>query len=187
MNVRFRIGILVLAAAALPVAGVALVRAEDAQRGVSKEFQPLVTFTGPHSRINKPTWLRITSAKDFHPLFMRHVGLKPEEFDKRRNPHGVPTIDFERCMVVAVFRGDSWNSDGLYVKEVVEDGPRLIVRYDDRSYQTAGPDGGGVRVTPYGLFVMPRSDKELMVEENVQVYKRDSPKWEQRAHFPAMR
>ncbi len=146
---------------------------------------PFVTFTGPNSRIEEPTWLRITTPEEFHPLYLRHVGLKPEDFYEKRNPHGVPLVDFERCMVVAVFGGKGWNSDGLYVKEVVDDGHRLVVRYDDRSYQTAGPDGGGVRVTPYGLFVLPRRDKELVVEENVQPYIGHPPKWQERARFPA--
>ena len=60
-------------------------------------------------------------------------------------------------------------------------------RRNRRGYQTAGPDGGGKRATPYGIFVLPRSDKELVVEEGVRTLKNEPPKWNELARFTALR
>ena len=49
------------------------------------------------------------------------------------------------------------------------DEPKLLrVRFDHKSYQTSGPDGGGERVQPFGMFVIPRTDKPIVLEENTQ-------------------
>jgi len=142
----------------------------------------LVSMSGAHSHVEQAKYLRITSAKDFQSIYMQHLGKKPEEFDAYYNPHGVPTIDFQRCIVIAVFGGKGWNSAGIDVKSVI-DGSELIVRFDDRSYQTAGPNGGGDQVCPYGFFVLPRSEKAVVLEEDVQQYIGGEPQWKERARF----
>ena len=96
----------------------------------------------------------------------------------------LPEVDFDRCMVVVVFQGRGRNSNGLNATwEALED--QLRVRFDDRSYQTAGPGGGAVEVTAYGFFVIPRSDTTLVVEENVQNIIGAPPMWRERARFAA--
>jgi hypothetical protein len=47
--------------------------------------------------------------------------------------------------------------------------------------KTAGPDGGGEQVTVYGFFVLPRSSKTVVLEENVQNYIGGKPVWKERA------
>ena len=60
-----------------------------------------------------------------------------------------------------------------------------MFRFDDRSFQTAGPapEGGRVRARPYGIFVLPRSDKALVLEENIQHLKNEPPKGREVARF----
>jgi hypothetical protein len=59
-------------------------------------------------------------------------------------------------MVNAIFRGNGWNSAGLQAVSIAENKGRLIFRFDEKAYQTAGPDGGGQVVTVYGFFCNPQ-------------------------------
>jgi hypothetical protein len=96
---------------------------------------------------------------------------------------GVPVIDFDRFEVVAYFRGDSWNSIGEY-GESIQPGPdQVLIRYDSMSYQTAGPDGGGVKVKPFGIWVIDRSDRSIAMEENVQSLIGQPPIWKEQHRF----
>jgi hypothetical protein len=153
--------------------------------------KPLASFDGAHSGIDEQTYERITAAKEFQDLYMKHLGEDPEKFDAFYNPHGVPIIDFERCMVVAVFRGMKVNSAGVEVKSVTEDADRIVLRFADRSFQTRGEDssgGGGSRsVTPYGMFVLPRSDKEIVLEREIRNAMRRPSKWKEVARIPALK
>jgi hypothetical protein len=47
-----------------------------------------------------------------------------------------------------------------------------------------GPNGGGVQATVYGFFVLPRSSKTVVLEENVQNYLGQPPEWKERANLP---
>lgn len=86
-------------------------------------------------------------------------------------------------MVVAMFHGERWNTERLELVSRDEDERRLRVRFRGRYYQTGGPDGGGVKVTAYGIFVLARSSKPLVIEEDVQNYKHHPPKWKEQARF----
>jgi hypothetical protein len=166
-----------------------LVTAAPTQEQFATPNGVLVTFAGADSRIDKSKYVRITTAEDFQILYMRHLGKDPKEYDAYYNPHGVPTIDFDRCMVIAVFQGRTWNVAGVYVKTIDERDGHVVVRFDDRSYQTSGSDsGGGARsATPYGIFVLPRSDRPVILEENVQRYIGGEPEWKERARFEAVK
>lgn len=145
---------------------------------------PLLTLAGAHSKIDEPLCVRITTAEDFQKLYMRHLGEDPKRFDKFYNPHGVPVIDFDRCLVLAVFRGQTWNRAGVYVHSAEEANGRLLVRVQDRSYQTFGPDGGGNQVTPFGIFVMPHNTSEMIVELDVRSLIDAPPEWKEIDRFP---
>ena len=172
-------------------------RHEVGGQGINK---PLVSLSGAQTRIEGRSYHRLTSAEEFQGLYMRHLGHKPEEFDDYYNRHGVPLVNFERCMVIAIFQGDSFNSAGVYVHSVEEDDERILVRFDDRSYQTSGgfsksedlvtgvpgaggDDGGRQRVRAWGMFVLPRSAKAVVLEENVQNIIGDPPEWRERARL----
>jgi hypothetical protein len=156
----------------------------------ANELKPLVEFSGAHSRVDKTTYERITSLKEFRKAYLRHLGKDPERFDEYYNPDNVPTIDFDRCMVIAIFQGSSWNSAGVRVMSITEDSDRLLVRFDNRAYQTSGDfntgDGGGRKVTAYGMFVLPRTDKAIVLEEDVNPYLRPPPAWKEVARFPSI-
>ena len=138
---------------------------------------PTVSFIGSNSRIETRRYERHTDQKSFAALWIEHTG------DKKAL---APEVDFKRCMVVAAFDGKSWNSNGVYVVSIDENKERVRVRIDERTYQTSGLDGGGVRVTPFGIFILDRSTKPLVLEENVQNLIGGEPKWKERARFPKL-
>ena len=156
-------------------------------RATTAPVDVLVTLSGADSEIPEPTYVRITTKEAFQSLYLRHLGKDPAQFDAHYNEYQVPTIDFDRCMVVAVFQGNTWNTANLYVREVHDERARLVVRFDRHSYQTFGfgSDGGGKRVTPFGFFVMPRSEKEIVLEENVRQYLNEGPRWQECARLAA--
>jgi hypothetical protein len=87
-------------------------------------------------------------------------------------------------MVIAAFQGSGWNSAGLRAVSVLEEKDRIVLRFVSKGYQTAGPGGGGKQVTVYGFFVLPRSDKTVVVEEEQRsLDPRVPPVWKERAKF----
>jgi hypothetical protein len=134
----------------------------------------------------------VTAEDEWVKLWSRHAG-KPIRAAYGGRPAAlegdaqfIPALDFDRYMVIAIATGASWNSDGIQFVSAEENADRILFRFDHWSYQTAGPDGGGVRVAPFGFFVLPRSAKPIVVEENVQGLIGHPPKWKERARFDAL-
>ncbi|HEV2293884.1 MAG TPA: hypothetical protein VGR35_08500 [Tepidisphaeraceae bacterium] len=141
---------------------------------------PLTVLTGNDSHVKKPTYERITSAADWKKTWLNHLGMKEDTIYRP-----AMEVDFSRCEVIAVFEGESWNSCGFRIDSVTEQDDSIVVRFDDISYQTAGPDGGGDRVTPFAFVVLPKSQKLITLEDNVQQYIGHPPEWKEvarRAH-----
>jgi Tfp pilus assembly protein PilF len=142
---------------------------------------PYVTLTGTDSHVKEPSYRRAMSEDEWIKIWQRHKGEKEsKDYDLFYNPLGLPSIDFEKCMVIAVFQGSGVNSAGLKAVAILEEKDRIVLRFQDKSYQTAGPDGGGEQVTVYGFFVLPRSSKTVVLEENVQNGMHQPPVWKER-------
>jgi hypothetical protein len=156
-----------------------------AEEPARQTTRPLVTLTGADSHVKQRSYHRITSEDEWITIWRRHKGAEEsKDYDLFRNPLGLPYIDFEKYMVIAVFQGSGWNSAGLKAVAVLEEGGRILLRLTNKSYQTAGPQGGGEQVTVYGFFVLPRSNKTVVLEENVQNYKGQPPVWRERVSLP---
>jgi hypothetical protein len=160
-----------LAIVAIYLVGIRYSLGEDSVEQVKR---PLVTLTGTDSHVKECSYHRITSEDEWIKIWQRHTG--PRE-SKDFIPLGFPIIDFEKCMVIAVFQGNGWNSSGLKTILVKEGKDDIVFRFEDMHYQTMGPGGGGERVTVYGFFVLPRSDKTVVLEENQQIYLGEPPVW----------
>lgn len=169
--------------AALCTPGVPFVAAED--ESAPRAIRPSVVLTGSDSHIQKRGYHRVESKKEWIKLWRQHKGDKgTAEYDRDFNPLGLPRIEFDQVMVIAIFQGSGWNSAGLEAVEVREQQDHVLFRFDDKSYQTAGPDGGGRQVTVYGFFVLPRSPKPVVLEENVQSLLGEPPVWREQARLP---
>lgn len=140
-----------------------------------------VQLAGPDSKVRERMILRIMDEESWQETWFAHTGANTPRVPLE-GPF--PTIDFDHCMVVAIFSGESWNSDGETVESVIEFDDHIRLRFDSMTYQTDGLEGG-VRVTPYGFFVIPRSAKRLVIEENVQGLIGRPPKWKVQKEFDA--
>jgi hypothetical protein len=149
----------------------------------ARSYEPLVSLKGAHSDIAERRFDLVATEEAWRELWAEHRGKK--DADARRAWQTVPEIDFERCLVIAFFRGSAWNCDGEYVVSVSDRGDDLLLRFDSHTYQTAGPDGGGVQVTPYGLWILPRTEKAITIEENVQGLIGQPAKWKVQHVFAA--
>ncbi len=146
--------------------------------------RPFVTLTGTDSHVKERSYRRVASEDEWIKIWQRHKGAKEsKDYDLFYNPLGLPSIDFEKCMVIAVFQGNGVNSAGLKAVAILEEKDRLALRFQNKSYQTMvyGPVDEGDQVTVYGFFVLPRSSKTVVLEENVQNITGQPPVWKERA------
>ncbi|MHC4597738.1 MAG: hypothetical protein ACYS47_01910 [Planctomycetota bacterium] len=176
--------ILLLAGFGIAILG-GLLPARALWAGEGDSIRPIVAWTGAHSRIVEVRYVRITGDDAWTALWLEHVGAPPKKpYDRYYNRHGVPEVDFSRHMVLAVFQGKKWNSAGVFPLAVADEKERILLRFDDKYYQTK--DEGADEVTAFGIFVLPKSDKAVVFEENVQNLKGKPPKWKERASLPAI-
>jgi len=136
----------------------------------------LLAWSGPHSGIAKVGYRRVASSQAWATLWREHVGPLPKD----RPPVVLPQIDFSQCMVVAVFQGTSVNSRGANCVSVSESTAAITIRFVGDHYQTLN---GVDEVTPFGIFLLPRSAKPLILEENVQNLLGGAPVWKVQARF----
>ena len=139
-------------------------------------LRPCVVLTGADSHVSERSYHRITSATEWVARWRKHKGKKPDDA-----PAGLPLVDFDRFMVIAIFQGRAVNSAGLKAVSITVNEDRIVFRFDDDSYQTAGE---GKDVTVYGFFVVLRSNKPLVLEEDVQGIIGEPPVWKERSVLP---
>jgi hypothetical protein len=148
---------------------------------------PAISLVGPNSSIHQRRFERIRDENAWQALWELHA--------KDAGPRAAqgwllqPRIDFKNYEVIAFFRGDSTNHNGEVVQTVLTEGSFVVLRFDSITYQTASPlnapdVSGGVPCTPYGIWVIPRSSKPVVLEENVQGLKDKPAQWELQHHFP---
>lgn len=173
-----------LAAGAVTALSAAAALAQPAPAESRNELRPLVSWSGWDSRITQREYHRVMDAESWARLWQQHAGPAPR--DATGAPQ-IPTVSFEACMVIAIFAGTGVNSSGIEIISITEDERRLRIRFDQRSYQTmsAGPEDRGRQVSDYGIFVLPRSGKEVVLEENVQRLIGEPPNWKERHRFAA--
>jgi hypothetical protein len=151
--------------------------AASAERA-GKTTKPLLVITGPNSNVRKPEYHRIASAKQLQKVWLQHHGKTAQQaFEERLT--GL-NVDFDRCIVVAIFQGAGTNSRGVTVDSVTETEKTVTVRFDESHYQTSG---GFDRSSAFAFVVLPKSKKAVVLEENVQGLKGRPAKWKERARL----
>jgi hypothetical protein len=140
----------------------------------------LTVLTGDDSHISKTAFRRVGSTLEWKKTWLSHLGLKEDTIHRT-----AMEVDFDRCMVIAMFGGKSENRRGYRVESVLEKKDSIVVQFDQISFQTAGPDGGAVHVMPYAFIVLAKSEKPVVLEENVQIYKDHAPEWKEVARLSA--
>ena len=144
---------------------------------------PFVQWVGHDSLRAEPGYVLVRDETAWHDLWARHRGGPEGEGAIAR--HFAPKVDFDRCMVVAHFRGRVVNGDGEVVGEVREFDDHVRIRFESSTFQTFGFDdrGGAVNAQPYGIWVIERSDKPVVVERAVRALKKADVEWHEAARF----
>ncbi len=156
------------------------------ERNGKVAVKPLVTLHGENSKIAEPRFVRITSEKDWQALWYEHKNGSP---DCQHFDYTDMEIDFEKMMVVAVFGGKVGMTSGYPFDSGFEDRKRIILRICTLGYQLLNPDAKAVerafRSQPWGIYVFPRSDKEIVLERDDRRLLTQPPKWVKWKTLPA--
>jgi hypothetical protein len=147
------------------------------ERPAERRIKPCVAITGSDSHVRMPQYYQVASHETWARLWQEHKGERvTDEYDSYEDRLALPVIDFDNYVVIVIFQGEGWNSKGLSLLSLSEDTKRVVLRYGDKSYQTIGK---AHKVATYGFFVLPRYEKPIVVEENVQVYAGEPAVWKE--------
>jgi hypothetical protein len=146
-----------------------------------KTVKPLLALDGRESKNTKAGYHRIESPEAWKALWLRH-NTGTEKPDKIPVTMPQAEVDFSRCMVVAVFQGKGELCDGYKVHSVLESDEQITVHIQGRYFAT-GPEVQ--KTAAWGIFVLPRSTKRLLIELDTKSDKIDPPKWTKVAEFKA--
>jgi hypothetical protein len=160
-----------------------------------KKITPVMVWTGTDSQQTKESFVRCCSVEDWQATWAAHLG-----YMKYAHPPACPDVDFHSYMVIAVFRKTS----NIRVIEVVEQEECVRFRYHPCGNQTVdvpSPGSGPVKILEVGrgevdpskpyllsfaFAVLPRCNKTIIVEEDVQDVIGNPPVWKERTTFPAL-
>ena len=121
-------------------------------------------FSGSDSKIEIQRCVRITSQDEWKNIWSSHAG-------ENESP---PDVDFSTHMAVAVFHGRRWNCEGISLLQALDCGDAIELFARGRYYQTGAE---GKSVAAYGIFVVPKSAKKLIVKEDCQGLIGGPPIW----------
>jgi hypothetical protein len=155
------------------------VAASEPQSPISK---PLVALSGVDSHVTNPSYKRVATPRDWARVWSRHVG---ELADEGYEP--AMYVDFDRCVVVAIFRGDKRQIDSLRVHSVTENAFEVMIRLNELGYGIALRQGEKLPppVRPYAFVVLPKTDKLIVLEEShpVKGPRNADSRWEEWARL----
>ena len=132
---------------------------------------PIVSFSGRNSEISERSFHRIQTLDEFAVVWQKHTGqtdVKYKDWNGRYdtfyNLLGIPMVNFDHYMVIAIFDGAGQNCAGLNALTLTDDKDQITFRFEDKPY---GTSGGADDVKPYGIFVVPKSNKSMVIEKKV--------------------
>ncbi len=144
--------------------------------------KPLLSMHGRFSKIKSPKVLRITNAEDWRALWLEHKtgSSKLEEM-----PVDLEYMDlvFEKLMAIVIFKGQGSNCNGYTLDTIGEVDGRILVRMDTLSFQSAGVPGDKYRSQAWGIIVLPRSNRGVVLETCTWF---PAKTWHELKRFPAL-
>ena len=167
------------------------------EKAAQKAGKPLLTMYGTGSKVLKAKMVRVTSEKEWQALWAEHK-TGPAKANKLTDEHGIVELDFKKVMVVAIFGGKGAISKGYSVHSMREGKKQITLRVDQHPYQIGfrddpapGPELSAVAVIerddlPWGIFVLPRAQKEIVLYEDKRSLIQDPPKWVKWKSFPTL-
>jgi hypothetical protein len=144
-----------------------------------RKSAPIVVITGTDSEQTKRSFARCFTEGELHDCWRKHR-VKDEDC------LGCPTVDFDSYMVVAIFYGKRRQDHGIWVREIVEEKECIRFRFQPNSYQCSNVPGSFkvCDTMSYAFVVLPKSTKELVLEEQTSGSLISPPVWTQQAMFP---
>jgi hypothetical protein len=124
----------------------------------AKPVQPANSWTGNDGRFEKPEYFRIATAEAWKELWKRS-GRKD----------GLPAVDFEKHMILAVIRGTT--KSGLEFRSFRDHGDRLILTFATRDPKC----GNEPETSPYAFYLVPRSKLPVVVDHVRHVPNGEAP------------
>jgi hypothetical protein len=151
-------------------------------RAVEPTIAPLMEISGSDSRITDRSTRLIGNADEWRQLWQKHTG---KENSKDTIQEGMPRLNFDRCIVVAIFQGKQHSNLGVVAKSVEERPEAIVLRVENRWFgsRTRLGDPPPQKMTPYGFIVLPRTTKEILLEEAVASSKQYPQTFEERSRF----
>ena len=150
------------------------------------ELRPVVVLSGSGSGVGNAECLRVTSQAEWEPIWKRHAA-RQGKLEHGLEAQQTPVVDFTNCMVIAVFGGSTWNTDGLKVLSASDNGDEIVIRMNWLTYQT--PEKGD-KATPFAFIVMPRSPKPFVLQVNARSKTERAeglaPKWKDYHRFAGL-
>jgi hypothetical protein len=163
--------------AALIVCSTALLLIAAGASKPRNDTAPLAVLTGNDSHVKARTYERIASPTDWKKTWLKHLGMKEDTIYRP-----AMEVDFDRCEVVALFEGESWNTCGFVVHSVTERDDSILLRVEGVYYQT---EGDGDCVAPFAFVVVPKSSKPITLEQSDPHFPNEPPRWKEVARFAA--
>jgi hypothetical protein len=141
------------------------------------KVKPVIVLTGTDSKQDKRSFARCLSKEEWRAIWHKQHG-----WDNRT----CPEVDFDSYMVLAIFHGKESLNTGLDIYEVLKEKDRLRVRYQPRWYQVGyirpptKQDLERELTRSFAFVVLPRFEKEVQIEEDVQGILGKPPVWKER-------
>ena len=176
LPLKFFVAVLVC----LPTANEVLAETEAAQA----ILKPLVAMSGTDSRIQQASFLRVSSTKELMNVWARHLGTAVDDYYRP-----LFEVDFDRCLVIAIFLGERIQIRRMEIESVSEKGDAIVIRFWAIGYAISlGPnDKPAPPERPYTFVVLPKSDKEILLEEKIwtkeDTAKNRPPQWKEIARM----
>jgi hypothetical protein len=150
--------------------------------------EPLVVLSGSNSAVIQGECLRITSEEAWVNVWNRHAATQPKTASGLP-VQPMPTVNFDACMVIAIFGGNTWNTAGLEVITTSQnENDEIVIGIDWCTYQSMGD---GNKVTPFAFLVMSCSSKPLLLQYDTRGLGERAadlpPRWKLLQQFPALR
>lgn len=122
-------------------------------------FKPHAQYAGDQSWIAKPFFAVVSTSDNWRKL---HAMWLAAEAASVKGAPPLDGIDFTKNVALVVSSGNAWNCSGLLCAGAYEDGARILVRLDRRTFQTMG---GAHKGRPYCVVVLPKRDAKAYVVE----------------------
>jgi hypothetical protein len=135
--------------------------------------KPLVVYSGSNSEVRKPLYSKITSKSDWDKVWAAHLGTSVDDAYRPAFE-----VDFDKCAVIAILKGDQINVRGVEIANVIDNGNSITVRFREVGYQSAD-ESNHKPDKPFAFVVLPKTNKQIVLEEDTQTYKNEPAIWKE--------